>query len=233
MSVSQAISRLSVYRRRHGLHATARRAAMAVKRALSSKGAILFYCDLAEETWPSIDFPSSIKVEQKASCTELCSEDLQAMTSFWNPDLSLRNINERFAKGALLWLIRSDAKLAGYGWTLRGSTIEPHCFPLSQCDVHFFDFHVFASYRGRGINPFLVIHILCSLAAEGRGRAFIEAADWNVAQLSSLEKTPFQRLGCARKWTLLGRTIVCWTGSGTARNGHAPSEVEQCPNSLN
>ncbi len=35
-------------------------------------------------------------------------------------------------KGALLWLIKSEDGLAGYGWTLQGRTIEPHYFPLAS-----------------------------------------------------------------------------------------------------
>jgi hypothetical protein len=219
VSISTTISRLSGYYGRHGLRATARRAAVAVKRALSSTGMVLFYCDPSEVTLHPTNVGSGFTVELRNHCAELSAEELQAITSFWNPRLAHRNMIERFGNGALLWLIKSEGRLAGYGWTIRGGTLEPHFFPLGPSDVHFFDFHVFANYRGRGVNPFLVIHILCSLAAEGRGRAFIEAACWNAAQLSSLKKTPFHRSGCARKWTLFGRTIVCWAGSGTVRQG--------------
>ena len=72
-----------------------------------------------------------------------------------------------------MWLIKSAGKLAGFGWTLQGDTIEPHYFPLAQDDVHLFDFHVFPQYRGQGLNPFLVNYILHSLASESSGRAFI------------------------------------------------------------
>jgi GNAT superfamily N-acetyltransferase len=93
--------------------------------------------------------------------------------------------------------------------------MEPHYFPLGAHDVHLFDFHVFPRYRGRGMNPLLVRHILRRLAADGLGRAFIEAAEWNRAQLSSLGKTPFRRFGRARKWTVLRRTVVCWANGDT------------------
>jgi len=39
---------------------------------------------------------------------------------------------------------------------------------------------------------------------------FIEAAEWNAPQLSSLRKTPFQKLGRARKFHALGKTVVIW-----------------------
>lgn len=215
MGTSTSISRLRVYYARNGFWSTVRRAGLAAKRALFSSRSVLFYCDLSTQIAPLDDLPSFLRVERKNTAAELSPEDLQAMTSFWNPKLARRNIKERFEKGASLWLIRFDGKLAGYGWTLRGRTIEPHYFPIGQDDAHLFDFHVFSQYRGRGMNPYLVTQILCNLATERVDRAFIEAAEWNRPQLLSLEKTPFHHLGYASKVTLFGRALVCW-GENTA-----------------
>jgi ribosomal protein S18 acetylase RimI-like enzyme len=171
---------------------------------------VLFYCDFSAHTWSTADSPSFLKVERHKNQTDLSPQDLQQITSFWNPELARRNIKERFEQRASLWLIKSEGRLAGYGWTLQGHTVEPHYFPLGQDDVHLFDFHVFPQYRGRGVNPLLVSYILRSLAAECQGRAFIEAAEWNQAQLASLGRTPFRRLGWAKKCTILRRTLVYW-----------------------
>jgi ribosomal protein S18 acetylase RimI-like enzyme len=171
---------------------------------------VLFYCDLSKQTIASANIPRSLKVERLKSYAQLSTQDLRDMTSFWNPMQAKRNVRERFEQGSSLWLIKSGGNLAGYGWSLQGRTIEPHYFPLAQNDAHLFDFHVFPQFRGQGMNPLLVMHILRSLAGECGGRAFIEAAEWNAAQLSSLGKTPFHRLGFARKSRILHRTIVCW-----------------------
>lgn len=210
MATSKAISRFTDYYRRHGFASTLRRAAVAAKRSLFSNRSVLFYCDLATQLVPPQDLPSSLTVELIKCPAELSFDDFEAMTSFWNPKLVERNVKERFEKQALLWLIKSEGKLAGYGWTLRGRTVEPHFFLLGPDDVHLFDFHVFPQYRGRGINPTLVTHILRRLAVAKVGRAFIEAAEWNQPQLSSLTKTPFRRIGMATKWTIWGHTVVLW-----------------------
>jgi hypothetical protein len=210
MGIASSISRLTSYYSRHGIGATIRRAWLAARRALFSRGMVLFYCDLAKQTNALANIPTSLKVERLKSFAQLSTRDLQDMISFWNPKQAKRNIRERFEQGASLWLIKSEGQLGGYGWTLQGRTIESHYFPLAQNDVHLFDFHVFPKFRGRGMNPLMVTHILRSLAGECSGRAFIEAAEWNKAQLSSLGKTPFRRLGLARKSTILHRTIVCW-----------------------
>ena len=165
-------------------------------------------------------------MERHRNQTDLSPQDLQEITSFWNPKLARRNIKERFELGASLWLIKLEDQLAGYGWTLQGRTVEPHYFRLGPDDVHLFDFHVFPQYRGRGVNPSLVSYILRSLAAESHGRAFIEAAEWNQAQLASLRRTPFRRLGSARKFTLFRHTMVFW---GSRRNCATSTRHERQP----
>jgi ribosomal protein S18 acetylase RimI-like enzyme len=211
MSVSTLIVRLREYRRRHGFSGTIRRIGLAMKRELFANRMVVFYCDLAPQTLPTSTISGPLKVNRLNSEAELSQQDLEPMTSIWNPRLALRNIRERFAKGASLWLIKSGNQLAGYGWTLRGRTIEPYYFPLRPEDAHLFDFHVFSQYRGQGVNPLLVEYILRSLGIERGGRAFIEAAEWNEAQLSSLRKTPFRRLGVARSLSVFGHKFTSWT----------------------
>jgi ribosomal protein S18 acetylase RimI-like enzyme len=224
MAISKSISRVTAYCARYGFGATIRRASVAVKRALLSNCMVVFYCDLAKQTTAPVNVLSYLKVERLKSYAELNPRDLQEMTSFWYPKQAHRNIQERFKQRASLWLIRSGGRLAGYGWTLQGSTIEPHYFPLTQDDVHLFDFHVFPQYRGQGMNPLLVNQILRSLAGECVGRAFIEAAEWNEAQLSSLRKTPFRCMGWARKSAVFHRTIVCWVPNKTLQQVHMGTE---------
>jgi hypothetical protein len=211
MSISSSISRVTVYCKRNGLRATVRRAGLAAQRALFSSRMVLFYCDLSTLSSPAADMPSFLKVERHTSQTDLSPQGLQEITSFWNPEQACRNLEERFKLGASLWLIKSEDHLAGYGWTMQGRTVEPHYFPLAPDDVQFLDFHVFPKYRGRAMDWFLMTHILHRLAAEGRARAFGEAAEWNKASLSSFAMTPFRRLGWARKFTVYGHTIVDWS----------------------
>jgi hypothetical protein len=218
IGISTSIARLGVYLTRHGLLATFRRSGLAVRRALSSNRCVVFCCDLPlEKSW-RVKLPNALNVELKKNDTELDPRDLRKITEFWNPKLSLRNMRERFGHGAWLWIVKSEGQVAAWGWSLRGRTIEPHYFRLGPNDVHLFDFLVFPEFRGRAINPMLVNHILCSLDTTRTGRVFIEAAEWNREQLASLKKTPFCRLGCARKITVLHRTIVWWAPGVTAEN---------------
>ena len=216
MAITTSISRFTAYYGRHGLGATIRRAVLAIKRALFSGRAILFYCDLSRLTSAPADLPVSLTVERKSSTAELTSPDLEQVVQVWNPKLAARNMRERFEHGASLWLIKFKGQLAGYGWTLQGRTIEAHYFPLAPDDVQFLDFHVFPKYRGRAIDWFLMTYALQELAKEGLTRAFAEAAEWNQASLSSIARTSFRRLGSARKMTIFGQTLVGWDGDNVA-----------------
>jgi ribosomal protein S18 acetylase RimI-like enzyme len=213
MSISSSVTRVTDYFKRNGLQAALRRAGLATRRALFSGRMVLFYCDLSTLKPTTVDSQNLPKVERHTNQIGVTPQDLQEITNFWSPKLARRKIEERFELRASLWLIKVEHNLAGYGWTLQGRTVEPHYFSLGPDDIHLFDFHVFPRYRGRGVNPSLVSYILRSLAAESQGRAFIEAAEWNHAQLDSLRKTPFRPLGWARKFTILRRTIVYWDQS--------------------
>jgi GNAT superfamily N-acetyltransferase len=210
MGISSSISRLGAYYTRHGFVGTIRRAALAARRALFSNRMVVFYCDIAKQTTAPANLPDSLKVERLRSYAELSPQDLHQIINIWNPKLAHRNMKERFDRGASLWLIKSEGRLAGYSWTLQGHTMVPYYLPLGQDDVHLFDFYVFPKYRGRAIIYFLVIQILQMLAVEGAARVFGEVGEWNQASLSSYRLTPFRRLGWARMLTIFGRTIVCW-----------------------
>ncbi len=220
--LSTSISRLVNYYKRHGFRATLNRTALFLRRLVSLPRMVLFYYDLTRCRLTPImeNCQDDLKVERKNNAEELDSRDLQQIVNFWNPEISLGDLSERFQKGASLWLVRSAGQLAGYGWTLTGSTLDHHYFPLGYNDVHLFDFLVFPQYRGRRINPSLVTHILAQMVGEGRTRAYIETAEWNRAELASLSKTGFRLLGIARKACLFRRTFVQWGSSEVQPENH-------------
>ena len=228
MSVSNYISRATDYYRRRGFRATIHRARVALSRELFANGMIVFYCEPAKQTAAPANSPSFLRVERLKNYAELSPQDLQTMTSFWNPKQAHRNIRERFANGAFLWLIKLDNQLAGFSWTIRGRSISTYYFPLTEDDVQLFDFYVFPKFRGRAILWFLISDVLQNLRAEGVTRVFGDAAEWNQPSLSFYRMTPFRPLGFVRTYKIFGRTFNCWAGSalgleqkGTARSGMA------------
>lgn len=216
MGLSTSISRFADYYQRNGISATFRRLGLAAKRTLFANRMVIFYRDIPTGASHPPDLPAALKIERKKGETEISAQDLQEITSFWNPKLAQQNLRKRFGLGASLWLIRSYGNLAGYGWTLQGRTVEPHYFPLGERDVQLLDFHVFSKYRGRAMDWVLIENIISELSTEGIRRAYGEAAEWNKASLSSFAMTSFHHLGTAKKWTLLGRTVVSWSANEPA-----------------
>ena len=211
MSVTNSISRVAEYLKRHGIAATFRRAGLAAKRALFAAGMVVFYCDLDEKKLRPVSIPKNFSIERISALAELSMERRQQITSFWNPKLADRNIRERFERGASLWLLECDGCVAGYGWTLRGAAIEPYYFPLAPDDVQLFDFYVHPRFRGRALHWLLTGHILRALAIEGGSRAFADTGEWNQAQLASFKLTPLRPLGTVRTYTVFGRKLTRWS----------------------
>jgi len=211
MAIFDSISRVTAYYSRHGFGATIRRAGLAAQRALFSNRMLVFYCDLGSQPARAVTIPSTMRVDRLTKMTELASQDLEEITSFWNPKKACRNVTERFDKGATLWLVKSEEKVAGYGWTIQGRTIAEYYFPLGQKDVQLFDFYVFPKFRGRALHWLLTAHILQAIRADGASRAFADTGEWNQAQLSSFRMTQFRPLGSVRAFTFFGYTWVSWT----------------------
>ena len=230
--VLNSISRFAAYFKSHSFRATFQRIALSAKRTLFSSRMVVFYCDLPLQTNVAAGIQYPLELTRVRSNAELSPSDSREMTRFWNPQQAREDIRQRFEQRASLWLIKSEGNLAAYGWTLQGRTIEPHYFPLAPEDLHLFDFHVFPSFRGHGINPLLITHILQRMAGECAGRAFIEAAEWNEAQLSSLRKTPFRRMGLARKSAIFQRTFVCWDETTAIQHRDRAVEVPDVASSV-
>jgi len=210
MSISASLSRLVEYHRRHGFRATLRRAGIAARRAVFAGDMVVFYSDLDPDSLRPVKIPAGFSIERFKSLTDLSSADFEQVTSFWNPRLASSNIRERFARGAVLWLVKSRGSVAGYGWTLRGDSIEPYYFPLGADDVQLFDFYIALRFRGRALHWLLTGHILQALAAEGGARAFADTGEWNDAQLASFQMTKLRPLGRVRTFRVFGRLLTHW-----------------------
>jgi hypothetical protein len=214
MSISASFTRLIEYQRRHGFRVTLRRAGVAARRAILARNMVVFYCDLGKLR--PILAPAGCCVRRVGSLAELGSDRLQEVISFWNAKLAERNIRERFAKGATLWLVEAENQLAGFGWTLEGNTIEPYYFPLGARDVQLFDFYIFPKFRGLTFYWLLTNRILETLAVEGCSRAFADTGEWNRAQLAAFKVTPFRALGSVKTYKLFGRRLTTWSAGGSA-----------------
>jgi GNAT superfamily N-acetyltransferase len=227
-----SIARFFHYVRANGLWAALKRLRLSWTRFRTGNRMVLFFCSLPACDPATLERPVRGTVERKNSRAEVSEDDYLRIIGSWNAAITQRRLQERFARGASLWLFKVDGKLAGYGWSVLADPMEPHYHPLGFNDVHLFDFFVFPECRGQRVNPQLVLAILRCLKTEGRDRAFIEAAEWNTPQLHSLSRTPFIELGRALKYQLFGRPLILWTewkpASKTNWNPHTEKESSPC-----
>ena len=208
-------SRIINYYRRHGLRMTLQRAWTRTVHALVQNRVFLYSVDLTACDTPPPAMQGGLRVERTNTEADINDCDKKAMLEYWDAKETQSQIVDRFGKGATLWLIKDGDRLAGFGWTLLGTTIEPHWVPIEPDDVHLFDFEVFPMWRGRGINPALVEQVLFRTARDGAKKAFIEVHEWNHPQVRSLAKTRFERYGIARRSLLFGRWRVAAVQRGT------------------
>jgi hypothetical protein len=210
MSISDATLRIADYYKRYGFAATLRRGQIALNRSIFAARMVVFYCDMDERSLPKIKVPDSLKIKRLRTLGEVSQNHLQQITAFWTPKLANQKILERFNNGATLWLVEFEERLAGYGWTLRGTTIAEYYFPMGPADVQLFDFYVFPEFRGRALHWFLTGYILRTLAVEGGARAYADTHEWNQAQIASFKMTPFRRLGVVRTYQFFGHHLTRW-----------------------
>src|SRR3989442_1357854 len=126
MHLPDSISRFLQYGRRHGFGGNLRRIGRAFRHVLRGNRQVLFYCDLATFTSPEFERLGDATVEKKGAEDELDPKELLMIVNAWNPEITRRQLSERFGQGASLWLLKSEEKLAGYGWTITGRTMEAH-----------------------------------------------------------------------------------------------------------
>lgn len=201
-----AVRRLWSFYRSHGLASTLARSVEAMRRLSHGGRMILFTCALPTDHATRL---MGLSVERTSAPSLPRAEYLQTFGA-QNRAAREQELTVRFAAGSELWLARWEGQLAGFGWTIRGSTIEPHFFPIQPDEVHFFDFFVAPGYRGRGINVALMMEVLARLSEQQIRRVHLECAAWNAAQIRSLKKTVFRRNGAASMVRLFGRSLVIW-----------------------
>lgn len=204
--------RLVSYYQRHGFLRTGMKALRKCAAAIRPRPDILFYADLS--AWnPPPCAPSTVCVLRCLSNPDqLDADQRRELNRNRGEAIVAHEFDERFPRGAQLWLICMHDRPAGFVWSIRGITVKPHYFALSQSDAHLFDNEVFHEYRGRGVNVRLIDGVLRELKLLGIMRAHIETKTDNCAEIRSLLKTPFMPYAIARKVNMGERVIVSWGG---------------------
>lgn len=194
----------------NGISKTVDKIIFIIWRQLKNKQ-ILYYAELNERTNDIQNLPSNVTIEGKITKSEISNEDIQILTSARGKLTIECQLDDRFQKGARLWLLKVDGILVGFIWSLGQTTLQQYFFPLTEKDVYLFDNEILELFRNRSFNSFLINQVLLELKRLGKVRVFIDTHQWNIPEQRSLSKTNFKKLGTIRKIRLFHRNIVIWS----------------------
>jgi hypothetical protein len=174
------------------------------------KNDFVFYQELTQLTEHDVQHQQNITIESKTNEKEIGKVDLGRLIQHIGEEIILTQLKERFAKAAVLWLIKVDDNLAGYVWSIGRSTLGPYYFPLCDNDAFLFDTSVFHAYRGNNIYPLLHTHVMLELKRRGVIRVIFDTHEWNIPIHKSLSKVKAKKLGIVRKYRFFGRNFILW-----------------------
>lgn len=119
-------------------------------------------------------------------------------------------IRDRFAKGAVLWLIKVDGVLAGYRWTFNNDHTNPTYVPQTEKDVHSIGVELFPAFRGREMFNLFRMSMYITLKNEGLKRFYLETHLWNKRAVKAFLKTDTHKIGIATRFSIFGKNVVIW-----------------------
>jgi GNAT superfamily N-acetyltransferase len=106
--------------------------------------------------------------------------------------------------GALFWVGRVNGRLASLGVSRRGAPTRDYFWPLVPSCVMLSHFGTVPEFRGRGLYPAMLTHILRELAPDHVEYFLIECGDWNIGSRRGIEHAGFRHIGYG-KATVRGR----------------------------
>jgi GNAT superfamily N-acetyltransferase len=233
MQLSDRYIRAKKYFRKHGLIRSVSRVFTLAMHQMFFKRQIVFWLDLCSWTTDPRSCDESYSVAEICERVELPETFHARLEQEHAEELIDKNLRRRFEAGATLWCLTQSDVFLGYTWTIPCKTMRPYFFPLTARDVHIFDNYVFPAYRGNRLNSLLMGHVLEALKTAGFQRAYIETGEWNKAELRSLNRIGFIRLGCGKKSARQRKSVVTWWPSqGTVpRQASAEAPSKRRPDS--
>jgi RimJ/RimL family protein N-acetyltransferase len=125
-------------------------------------------------------------------------------------------------RGWRLWIGTVGNQFAIFIWTRTSYHSADFLFPIGEKAVLIWYGESIATYRGMGLMPLLVDHIVQTLDAEGIQTAFVTCATFNLATRRVLEKAYFRVIGRGLMRAGSGRGIL-WIPSKMLQEGKAAS----------
>lgn len=204
-----SFKRLISYYTQHGFIETMTRVIRTLDRMFRRNESVLLFADIADLKNETIELPIQCTIEKITRKEDLASKDLEKILSHSHSGIIEHQMNERFIKGAILWILKSDGNIVGFEWSLRGENATEHYFfPMTPNDAVIFNAHIWEAHRGKGYHAILVNHILMNLSKEGATRVYTDVKAWNSSSMAIINKSWLRPFGIARKFQFENKIIT-------------------------
>lgn len=164
---------LMYYYRKKAFNGTLRRIYEQPYRFLFKGRRLLYYTDMNGLNDSVLNLPHNIIIECKNVYNEDVLPEKKKITDFWDKERMNDYIRERFKKRVILWIVKANEDIAGFGRAIRGNMVHPFSLPLKTHDAVLFDFVKFEEYSGQGLYALLLNFILGKLKLEGENCAYV------------------------------------------------------------
>ena len=206
-----SFSRYLYYFKKYKVSQIVKLSILRVWRKVFDNRVVVFTIDLNEIVDNSELLKNDIVVENIAKFQDIDTNDISKIYKIKGSEQVVDNFFKKFFKlGATLWLTRRDDCLVGYHWTIVKGFHGFYNMPMTSSDCVLAASEIFPEYRGEGLNVKMINSILGKIKELNISRVFIGAGIWNRAQLNSLKKTHFQKVGIVRKYRLFNSYVTIW-----------------------
>jgi RimJ/RimL family protein N-acetyltransferase len=120
------------------------------------------------------------------------------------PDAVAREIDSvamEMRHGAVYWAVYLGDCLVGRSMSRRGNHFRRWFVPLDERDVVLFSAETFPAFRGRGVQPARMRHIITQEVRPG-GHAYADCKIYNTVSARGMEKAGFRKIATAKPLSL-------------------------------
>lgn len=211
--MSRRLKRLMYMIRREGFIGGIKWMCYAIYHRYIPEKQIIWCMNLTQLETTEFVLPDNLKLERYNSLEQVSDHDLKILFACHSDLMGSATsilIPERFNKGAVLWLMKDDAHVVGYQWTIANNHTTPTYFPHTEGDIHAIGIEILPDYRGRNLQNIFQQQIWIILRNEGFRRYFSETYLSNKLALKAFSKTGQRGIGIAKRFYFLGKNVVIW-----------------------
>jgi hypothetical protein len=128
-----------------------------------------------------------------------CERNTDIPSSIWSAndgtefEATKEDIDREFANGGVFWIAYIGEHFAACQWSIRGRFLRRWYVNLGPNDLVIYGAVTFNAFRGRGIHPAMIRHIIESEATDDVD-VYCDAAEWNVVAKRNIEKSGFRAI---------------------------------------